>query len=295
MPPRATGIAGAGVVAQALGRRLHAGGEPIVVLAARDRPRAERAAAFIDASVRVVAFTELPTSVSHILIAVSDSGIAEVAEALASGGMRSGIVLHTSGAAGLSPLAPLRAAGVACGVLHPLQTVATPEQGARGLDGVAFGVTGDASATAWATGVAERLGGWPLPIAEEGLLAYHAAAVMTSNAAVALIDAATALMAQAGVDRASALRALGPLGRTSVANVFDDGPEASLTGPVARGDTATVRAHLDALASAPASVASLYRATGRQLVDLARRRGLSAGRVRELHALLDGDTAGGGK
>jgi predicted short-subunit dehydrogenase-like oxidoreductase (DUF2520 family) len=292
-PPPATGIAGAGAVAQALGRRLQAGGVPVVALAARDRQRGTRAAAFIGASVPVVSLAEISTVADRILIAVSDDGIAAVARLLATGGMRTGIVLHTSGAAGIAALAPLRATGVACGILHPLQTIATPEQGVRDLEGVAYGVAGDDGARAWATDLADRLGGWPLPIAEKGLPAYHVAAVMTSNAAAALVDAATTLMDQAGIDRATALKALGPLGRASVANVFDNGPEGALTGPIARGDIATISAHLDALASTPTSVASLYRATGRQLVELAQRRGLPAERVRQLRALLDGTTGGG--
>jgi predicted short-subunit dehydrogenase-like oxidoreductase (DUF2520 family) len=287
------GIAGTGAVAQALGQRLHAGGERILALAGRNEPRATRAAAFVDASVQVVALSELPAICERILIAVSDSGIEEVAETLARRVERGGLVLHTSGAAGLAALAPLRRAGVSCGVFHPLQTVATPEQGVRVLEGVAFGISGDPDAVAWATDLATCVGGWPLPVDERGFAAYHAAAVLTSNAAVALVDAATTLMAQAGIDEAQALRALGPLGRTSIEQVFDAGPEATLTGPVVRGDTPTVRAHLDALASSPASVASLYRAASRQLVAVARRRGLPDGRVRELHALLDAGTTGG--
>jgi predicted short-subunit dehydrogenase-like oxidoreductase (DUF2520 family) len=260
----------------------------VVLVGARDAGRAARAAAFIGASVAAVPHAELAARVPRVLIAVSDDANGEVADTLASAGPR-GPVLHTSGAAGLGVLTRLRARGVACGVLHPLQTVPTPEQGARSLEGAAFAVAGDAAAVAWAVELAGLAGGWALPVAEEGLAAYHAAAVLTSNATAALADASVALMAAAGVERAAALRALGPLGRASVENVFRDGPEAALTGPVARGDVATVRAHLAALAPAPASVASLYRAVSRQLVDLARRRGLAAGRADALEALLAGD------
>ena len=282
----AIAIAGAGAVAQALGQRLHAQGARITALAARGRPRARQAAAFIDASVEVVGLAELAGKADRLILAVSDRGIAEVAGLLAGSGMRASVALHTSGATGLAPMAPLRASGVACGVFHPLQTIATPEQGARSLDAVAFGICGDPAAVEWATELAGQVGGWALPVPEEGLAAYHASAVMTSNAIDALIDAALQVMALAGIDQPTALKALAPLGRTTEANIVDHGPEAALTGPVARGDLGTVRAHLDTLASAPASVASLYRAAALHLVDVARRRGLHEERARELLALL---------
>jgi predicted short-subunit dehydrogenase-like oxidoreductase (DUF2520 family) len=286
------GIAGAGAVAQALGRRLREAGVPIAAVGARDADRGARAAAFIGPAVASVPLVELAARADRILIAVSDDAIGTIAATLAGAGGCRGPVLHTSGGAGLAVLASFRTAGVACGVLHPLQTVPDPESGVRDLAGAAFAVAGDTGAVAWATELAGLAGGWALPVAEDGLAAYHAAAVLTSNASAALADAALALMAAAGVEREAALRALAPLGRASVANVFRDGPVAALTGPVARGDVATVRAHLAALAPAPASVASLYRAAGRQLVDLARRRGLPAERVEELEALLEGDTTG---
>ena len=286
------GIAGAGAVAQALGRRLREAGAPVTVVGARDRTRAGRAAAFSGDAVAAVPLADLATHANRILVAVSDDAIPHVASTLAGAGLARGLVLHTSGAAGLAALAPLRARGVACGVLHPLQTVPTPERGAHDLEGAAFGVAGDPDAVAWAAELAGLAGGWALPVAEQGLAAYHAAAVLASNASAALIDAAVALMATAGIGRDDALRALGPLGRASMENALRDGPEAALTGPVARGDLATVRTHLAALAPAPASVASLYRAATRQLVELARRRGLDAGRADALDALLDETTKG---
>ena len=284
------GIAGAGVVAQALGRRLRAAGAPVAVVGARDPGRAAHAAEFIGGPVTPIPLAGLATRVDRILVAVSDDAIAQVAATLASAGFRRGPVLHTSGAAGLGVLTSLGAAGVPCGVLHPLQTFPTPDRGASHLEGTAFAISGDPAAVAWAGELARLAGGWALPVFAEGLAAYHAAAVLTSNASAALVDAAIALMAAAGVERGAALRALAPLGRASMENAFRDGPEAALTGPVARGDLATVRAHLEALAPAPASVASLYRAASRQLVGLARRRGLDGRRADALDALLSSNS-----
>ena len=90
-----------------------------------------------------------------MLIAVSDQGIEPVAEALAAAGMRSGVALHTCGAKGPDALRALRTAGVACGMLHPLQTIMSAEQGVKSLADVTFGLSGDPEAIEWAGEIVE--------------------------------------------------------------------------------------------------------------------------------------------
>jgi predicted short-subunit dehydrogenase-like oxidoreductase (DUF2520 family) len=107
----------------------------------------------------VVEVAELPRRVGHVLIAVSDRAIDAVARALASGGMRAGVALHTCGARGPEALIALRESGVACGLLHPLQTLMTPEQGVRSLPGTIFGVSGDQLALEWAGEVVRIVAG----------------------------------------------------------------------------------------------------------------------------------------
>ena len=108
----------------------------------------------------------------------------------------------------------------------------------------------------------------------------------------AAIDAATVLMAQAGVPRRAALEAVGPLCRASVDNALRLGPAEALTGPVVRGDAGTVAAHLAAIGQAPASAAGLYRAAARHLLSLARERQLPPPALESLARVLD--TGGGG-
>jgi predicted short-subunit dehydrogenase-like oxidoreductase (DUF2520 family) len=64
---------------------------------------------------------------------------------------------------------------------------------------------------------------------------------------------------------------------------------AALTGPIERGDAATVRLHLEALASAPRSIRDLYRAAGLHTLDVARRKGLAAGAAERMEGLLRGN------
>jgi predicted short-subunit dehydrogenase-like oxidoreductase (DUF2520 family) len=293
-PPVA--IVGAGAVAQALGRLMAAGGEPVVALASRSRSRAEGAARFIGVaapSIQVVEYSALPRLATHVLIAVSDQGIEPVAAALAAAGMRSGVALHTCGARGPDALGALRTVGVACGMLHPLQTIMSGEQGIKSLADATFGLSGDPDAIRWAGEIVEvvRLAtggrGRSLHIEANRLRYYHAGAVMASNALVAALDAAVILLAHAGVDRDAALRAVGPLARTSIENALRDGPQAALTGPVVRGDAATVAAHREALREVDPTVAKLYEAAAGHLLQLAKQRGLSEASVRAVELVLD--------
>lgn len=284
-PPVA--IVGSGAVAQALGRLLHTRGAPVVALASRNPASAERAATFVGPSVRAVPCAEIPRLATRVLIAISDDGIASVAEALARAGMRSGVALHTCGARGPEALAALQANGVACGVLHPLQTIVDGEQGVARLQGISFGLSGDRLALEWAEEIVALLGGQSLHPGPGQLGAYHAGAVLASNGIVAILDAAVILMAGAGIEPEAALRAVAPLARTSLENVLSRGPEAALTGPIVRGDTGTVATHTETLANAPATVAALYRAVGRRLLELARKRGLPEARTRAIESLLE--------
>ncbi len=286
-PSEPIGIAGSGRLAQAIARLLRERGEPVVCVAGRDPVRTGLAAEFIGGGVEPVGYAELPGRASRFLIAVSDSALKDVAEALATGVSGTGLALHTCGAKDIEELAPLRSRGFSCGTLHPLQTIRSPEQGVAALRGAAFAISGDGPGVEWAERIVKLLEGQVLRIRPDARPLYHAAAVMASNYTAGLIDAAQGLLATAaGQDEDSALRALAPLVRTAVENIFERGPVAALTGPIERGDAGTVRLHLEALASAPRHIQDLYRAAGLHTSDVARRKGLAAGAAERIEALL---------
>lgn len=267
------GIAGTGRVAQALAALLGKNGIAGIVVAGR------RAA---------IALRELPRHSRRILIAVADDAIDEVANELAAGGLRDGIVLHTCGSAGPEALAALRASGNSVGVLHPLQTVPTPERGVETLAGASFAYAGDPQAAVWAHALIVQLGGKPLAIAPQHWQCYHAAAVMVSNYHAALVDAALELMEDAGVARGPALEALAPLIRAATDNVLALGPEAALTGPIRRGDAGTVQRHIRALENAAPETRNLYASAGLRTLAVAKRAGLSVGAAQQIAAALEG-------
>jgi len=274
------GIAGAGRVGQVLARMLRESRQPLACIASRTRERAREAAA--GAGIEAASYAELPRRVSRILICVPDSALETVA-----GQVRpvAGLVLHTCGTRGPEALEAIRNPRVACGTLHPLQTIADAAAGADVLRGVAFAVAGDEPAVAWAEQIACLAGGRVLRIAAEARPLYHAAAVMGSNYVVALVAAARALMVAAGVEAVEALGALAPLARTSLENALRD-PVAALTGPIERGDLETIEAHLRALRAAPEPIDQLYRAAGLEALAVARQRGLDAGCAGQVEASL---------
>lgn len=283
------GIVGAGRIAQSLGRLLNCRGANVIAIASRTIASAEAAASFIGSPVQPMLLPRIASQADHLLLAVTDGALTTVAQQLADAGFI-GAVLHTSGSAGLGPLAPLAAAGAFTGVLHPLQTVPTPEQGLAALPGSYFTIGGGPQAVTWAADIVALLEGHALQIAPDAWPLYHAAAVMASNYQCALIDSALELLIRSGIDSEAALSAIAPIVRAAARNILSFGPVDALTGPIQRGDTATVQAHLAALAEFTHVVSpetrQLYIAAGLRALPLARKRGLSDTAATAIHSAL---------
>ena len=131
------------------------------------------------------------------------------------------------------------------GSLHPLQSFAG---GATQLAGVYMAVDGDEAACEAATAIATALGGHPFRVPAAERAAYHAAACICSNYAVAVEALAQRLMSHWLGDEAAAWQALLPLFKGTAANLERTAsPRTALTGPIARGDVTTVAKHLAVL------------------------------------------------
>ena len=176
-----------------------------------------------------------------VLLCVPDGAIAEVASSLEPGPW----VAHVSGATPLVALDPHERRFS----LHPLQTF-TRARGAEQLDGAWAAVTAETDeARALATELAKTLGLRPFELADAARPLYHAGAALASNYLVTLQRAASRLFEQAGAPP----EALVPLMTRTIENGFE------LTGPIARGDWATVDAHLAAIGAEAPELEPLYR------------------------------------
>jgi predicted short-subunit dehydrogenase-like oxidoreductase (DUF2520 family) len=195
-----------------------------------------------DAAASSVRVSRFAGSVDVVLLCVPDRSIADVAGTIAPGPW----LLHVSGATPLAALAP----HVKRASMHPLQTF-TRSRGADQIDGAWAAVSGETDeALSVGRALAGALGLRPFDLPDGERVLYHAGAVIASNFLVTLHRAAAAALTRAGAPP----EALEPLMRRTIENDFE------LTGPIARGDTATVDAHLAAIRRDLPEIEALYRA-----------------------------------
>jgi predicted short-subunit dehydrogenase-like oxidoreductase (DUF2520 family) len=178
-----------------------------------------------------------------VLLCVPDGEISRAAAQVAPGPL----VGHCSGATGLDALAPHEAFS-----LHPLMTVTTEGAEFAGAGAAIAGTT--PRARELARELAQALGMQPAEIAEADRPAYHAAASIASNFLITVEAAAQRLGAHVGLEREQ----LVPLVRATVENWARLGPGLALTGPVARGDEATVARQRTAVAEAAPELLGLF-------------------------------------
>jgi predicted short-subunit dehydrogenase-like oxidoreductase (DUF2520 family) len=201
-----------------------------------------------------------PAADALVVLCVPDGEIATAAGALEHRDGR--LVGHCSGATGLGVLAPHEAFS-----LHPLMTVpagAAPDV-LRGAGCAVAGATPRALEAARA--LAASAGMRPTEVADADRAAYHAAASIASNFLVTLEGAAESLAATAGVDR----ELLAPLVRAAADNWARRGARAALTGPIARGDEATVARQRHAVAERTPELLALFDALADATRQLAAR------------------------
>jgi predicted short-subunit dehydrogenase-like oxidoreductase (DUF2520 family) len=266
-------IVGAGHVGRALGRLFFARGVFAVQdVLTRSNGSAQAAVAFIGAGNAVDAIGALrPASVW--MLTVSDDRIGAVAQQLAArGDMKDAVVFHCSGAKASFELDALRAAGALIASVHPVRSFADPAQVAAAFDGTFCGVEGDARALALLAPAFEAIGARIVPIDAGAKTVYHAASVFASNYLTTVLDAALRAYQAAGIPADVARELARPLASETLANVFRLGPETALSGPIARGDTATVARQQAAVRAWDPAAGALYEALATATWDLARRK-----------------------
>lgn len=251
-------LVGPGRAGLALARALTAADWPMVSLAGREPSSASVQAAAREFGAAVTVLGQVGKGAELVLLAVPDSAIEACATAIADSLETSALVVHCSGATDLSVFDALRSVrpDVRVGSIHPLQTLPGRPTDSTRLIGAGFAVEGPVDAL---NQIVAQIGGVPFTVADRVL--YHAAAVVASNHLVALIGQLQRLSDLSGAP----LEAFRPLAEHALANAFDLGPQTALTGPVARGDAATVMRHLRTL---PPEEQAGYRALALEALKL---------------------------
>jgi predicted short-subunit dehydrogenase-like oxidoreductase (DUF2520 family) len=252
-------IVGAGRCGRTLGRLARQAGWRIGAVTCRTLAHAKEAAAFIGAGRP----STKPEGAALTLVAVPDGEIEGVARALRM--PRGGVAAHTCAAFGAEALRPL----LRVGALHPLRSFADPGMAAASFEGTACALDGDASAMKVLLPFVRAIGGTPLRVRTGRKPLYHAGAVFASNYLVTVLEAGLRLFEEAGVKRAAALRALTKLAEGTLANVEAVGIPQALTGPIERGDAATLKLHVASILERAPRWYTLYSALGMRTAEIA--------------------------
>ena len=271
----AVGVISAGRVGSVLGAALARTGHVVTGASAVSQASRDRADELLP-GVPIADPTEVAARADLVLLAVPDDALEGLVKGLvATGSLRAGqIVVHTSGAQGVEVLEPAAELGALTLALHPVMTFTGREEDLQRMRAACVGVTAaDGDEVAWSVGEAlvVEMDAEPVRVPESVRPLYHAALAHGANHLITLVRDAADLLTGAGV--ANAERLLGPLLSAALDNALRHGDRA-LTGPVARGDTGTLRKHLDVLARDAPETLPGYRVLARRTAERAERSGL---------------------
>jgi predicted short-subunit dehydrogenase-like oxidoreductase (DUF2520 family) len=279
------GFIGAGPVGTTFAVRLSEQGYRVAAVADISAASAQRLAERIPGC-RVCTENQAVLEAADIVfITTADDVIAPVCAGLK---WRAGqTAVHCSGASTVAALEAARQQGALVGSIHPCQSFSGIEQAIANLPGSTFGIEAEEPVRTTLTAMAQALKGDIVYLSSEDKVLYHAAAAIACNYVTTLVKLATDLWQNFGKRSADGIKAYMPLLRGTINNMETVGFPGCLTGPIARGDAATLRRHLSALEKCAPGLLSIYKELGRFTVPIGREKGtLSAAKADEIMQLL---------
>lgn len=268
------GIVGAGRVGAVLGAALIRAGHHVTGVSAVSEASRERAATLLP-GVPVKAIPDVVSGVHLVVLAVPDDILTDLIAGLSAAGVFTPgqVVMHTSGAHGISVFASAAESQIVPLALHPAMTFTGTPLDLERLHDCCFGVTTMDLARPLGEALVIEMGGDPVWIAEDDRVAYHAALTHGANHLVTLVAQSMQLLRGAGVEDPA--RVLEPLLAAALSNALRMG-DAALTGPVARGDAGTVAGHVAQLRELAPDIRLTYLALARATAQ----RALLSGRLK---------------
>ncbi|GAU78040.1 Rossmann-like and DUF2520 domain-containing protein [Fusibacter sp. 3D3] len=277
------GFVGAGKVGQAFGRYLTQKGHQVVGYYSKTYAHAEDAAIAVQGKAYDT-LEALSKDAEIIALTVTDQMIEAVSRELCSlnttGKVR--FVIHMSGALSARVLA--RRDDVHYASIHPMQSFANVEEALLQMPSTVFGIEGDAKTISVFETLLKTMGNEVIQLTEAQKVNYHLAAVIVSNYMVTLMHFGLSQMKAIGIEENTGIKALLPLIRGTLTNIETFGPEKALTGPIARGDYKTVKAHLQAMDH---GAKALYRHLGLATLEIALAKEMDTENVLALRRLLE--------
>lgn len=209
------------------------------------------------------------------LIGTNDDQVERVAMALQSRGEALGgsLVFHLAGRFGLEVLAPLDDGRTLLAAMHPVRSLTMSGLTLEDFAGTACLAEGPPNALAALQPLVNSIGGTWLPVASIDRGLYHASVSIISNITKAVAWKAQKWQRKAGLPEETAAAVTHQLLASTMDDLFRSGARQSITGPVVRGDTSTIEAHIEALSANHPEDLIVYRVLAHTVLDLAQARG----------------------
>ena len=264
-----TSIIGTGALGTTLARALVSREVPVKSIFNRTVSKARE----LSRELKIDISGDLPTTSdqlgSLIFLTISDGAIAEIAHKLSelNTDLDNHTFVHCSGNESADLLEPLKMQGANIAAFHPLQTF-TSKSNVTDFEGIYFSLQGDGEALSMLRMVANKLGADIFQVTNEQKSHLHAAAVLASNYLTTLLDTSVKVGAQGGLAEEKVKKILLPLVKKTLENASRQSFSDALSGPVKRGDIATVQEHLQLLGKHP-ELKSVYCMLGLQTLELA--------------------------
>jgi len=272
------GFIGAGTVGTALATGLSKNGYKVVAVSSRSLSSATNLAQNLNGCRASNNNQDVADAAELVFVTTPDDAIAPVVSKMQWHAGQS--VVHCSGADSTVILEPAQKASANVGVFHPLQTFANAKKAMENIPGSTFAIEAEEPLLSTLKDMATVLGGYWIELKASDKVLYHAAAVIACNYLVTLVKLSTDLWQTFNIPTQQATQALLPLIRGTINNIETIGIPKCLTGPIARGDSGTIKKHLNALQESAPSLLSTYQELGLQTIPIA----LAKGRINEQQA-----------
>ncbi len=265
---------GAGNVAWHLSHALNAAEYQVSAVASKRLSSAKKLADCFSAS-----YSKDPADIIHnqtcLFITTPDAEISSVVDSLCKNSLlkKDQLVVHTSGLYGIDILQCVLKQGSLPLALHPASSFSSRSYTENEFQDVWFALQGDTSAIKRGKQMVTALNGRSLVLSAEKKSLYHLALVFASNFFIGIEDMAIALLVQCGMTRKTATALILPLVNATLDNIKIKGTESALSGPVERGDSATIKRHLIALSKQKRAYRETYLELSKHLLQMVNEKG----------------------
>ena len=264
------GFVGTGALGSTLARAMQQVGYHVTAVASRTNASSERLAKELD-NCEASTLQDVADRCDAVFLTVPDSAILDVASATHWRSRQA--VVHCSGASSLAVLDSAKSNGALIGAFHPLQTFGGSNGDPDVLRDIAYAVEAESPLREALEALATDLGGWPIALAAENRILYHASAIAACGLLATLVKLSADLWSDFGQNSDAGLRSLLPLVRSTLDGIERRGFPGVLTGPMIRGDVATVQSHIDALSARAPAFQPIYSHLALASLPIARDKG----------------------